>query len=388
MAESPQPLESLLRSRRVIVCVGAGGVGKTTISAAMGVAAARMGRNTLVLTVDPARRLANALGLSSFEQHIQTIPAAAFSAQTDPSPHPLDVAMLDVKSTFDRVIERHTSSARSRDAILNNTFYRQASTALAGSQEYMAMQRLYEVVVDEPYDLVILDTPPSAHALDFLDAPRRMIELFGSSAFRRLLRGFSGGGAGSRMFASQSLLMRGLGRFTSADMFHNLLSFFAALSETFDGFVRGAEDVLALLHSERTAFVIVSAPDDGSTHEGLYLRQRLRDEHMQLGAWVLNRTRPESSKPRAVSVDLPQRLGAALADSDLTTTQVDQIATAALMMADMAAADAAHKRRLQEKMAGQPQVVTVARAEVEPASLAELSRLARVLVADSSVDAP
>lgn len=385
MKHSVQPVEQLLNDHRVLVCVGAGGVGKTTISAALGVAAARLGKRTLVLTVDPARRLANALGLETFAEDIQTIDAASFAGPKDRNPIALDVAMLDVKSTFDRVVERHAGSPEKRRAILENKFYQQASTALAGSQEYMAMQRLYEVAVDEPYDLIILDTPPSAHALDFLDAPRRMIDLFGSTAFRKLLSGFSGGVGSGRMFSRGSLLMRGLGRFTSADMFHNLLSFFAALSATFDGFVKGARDVLELLHSERTAFLIVSAADDGSTHEGLYLRQRLQDEQMRLGAWVLNRVRPESTAPLTARDDLANRIQAAINGNDGDLAAAESIARAALIVAEMAEHDAAHGRKLVAQLNTLPQLVTMPRAEVEPASLPELSRLAELLVADTSV---
>ena len=384
MPEPTQPLERLLRKHRVLVCVGAGGVGKTTISAALGVAAARMGRRTLVLTVDPARRLANALGLASFAEDVQTIPAESFAGENDAAPVALDVAMLDVKSTFDRVVERYTSDAQSRDAILHNPFYQQASTALAGSQEYMAMQRLYEVVVDEPYDLIVLDTPPSAHALDFLEAPQRMIDLFGSLAFRKLLSGFKAGGS-SRIFDPRSLLMRGLGRFTSADMFHNLLSFFAALSETFDGFVRGAEDVLALLHSQRTSFIIVSAADEGSTHEGLYLRRRLLKEQMQLGGWVLNRIRRHHDLPGSLSeAAWHDQVTRAWAELGCHGT-AEGAMNAAHAMAILSGKDAQHAEKLAKELAGNPMMVTVLRAEVEPASLAELSSLAASLVADSSV---
>ncbi len=384
-----QPLEAMLDGRRVIVCVGAGGVGKTTVSAALGVAAAKRGKKALVLTVDPARRLANALGLAAFEEHAQEIGIQRFAHHGCTVAEPLNVAMLDVKSTFDRVVKRYARSERSQQAILGNPFYQQASTALAGSQEYMAMQRLYEVVVDEPYDLIVLDTPPSAHALDFLDAPRRMIELFGSKAFRKLLSGFSSGTGAARMFRRGSLLMRGLGRFTSADMFHNLLEFFAALSETFDGFVRGAEDVLTLLHSDKTAFVIVSAPDDGSTHEGLYLKQRLSDEGMNLGAWVLNRVRDDRIEPLDAEEQLAERIGTILspAHSDVMSVATD-VAESALLLARMSSNDRTHRQRLVAQLGPNPALVSVPRAEIEPSSLRELDALAATLTSPASVITP
>lgn len=162
-----QSLAQLIETKRIIVCVGAGGVGKTTISAALGVLAARSGRRALVLTVDPAKRLANTLGLGAFSENVQRIGPEAFAAQGCTVAVSLDAAMLDVKRTFDRVVSRYSKTAQSRDKILAHPFYQQASTALAGSQEYMAMERLYECASTGDYDVIVLDTPPSAHALDF-----------------------------------------------------------------------------------------------------------------------------------------------------------------------------------------------------------------------------
>ncbi len=386
-------VRQLLHNKRVLVCVGAGGVGKTTVSAALGVAAAQQGLRTLVLTVDPARRLANALGLAAFDEHVQTISVEDFAADGAHVAAPLDVAMLDVKSTFDRAVLRLAPTPEKAQAILDNRFYQQGSTVLAGSQEYMAMARLYEVVTETSYDLVVLDTPPSAHALDFLEAPQRMIDLFGSGAFRMLLRSLRRQREGAGMFRKGGLVMRGLGRFTSAESFTALLEFFSLLSETFDGFIQTAQDVTALLRSERTAFLVVSACDETSTTEGLYLSDRLLQEEMTVGAWVLNRVQSFSEAAldapdqvaaelrHAIAAETPGRAEtAAPSQQDAETLQAIQ--TVAAAMARLARSDHGHLDTLRARLAKRPhapEVVPVPRAREEPARLSELSALAQIL---------
>ena len=382
------PLAELIKDRRVLVCVGAGGVGKTTISATIGVAAARAGRRTLVLTVDPARRLANALGLGAFDEQVQTVGVEHFAADRPDLARPLDVAMLDVKSTFDRVVRRYATSDAHYQAIVGNDFYHQASTALAGSQEYMAMERLYEIATSASYDLIVLDTPPSAHALDFLDAPKRLIALLESPTFRLLLRSFrrshdEGGG----LFRKGSLLMRGIDRFTGAEMFHGLLDFFATLSATFDGFVERARNVLTLMNSERTAFVIVSACDETSIHEGLFLHKRLREEQMPVGAWVLNRVRPYSTLPLDAGDQLTAELTAALAKTaagrhanGTVESTAAQLASASVDLAHLSLEDHRLQQRLERALEGELPVIAVPRSRDEPATLHELCRLAGSLV--------
>ena len=382
------PLAELIKDRRVLVCVGAGGVGKTTISATIGVAAARAGRRTLVLTVDPARRLANALGLGAFDEQVQTVGVEHFAADRPDLARPLDVAMLDVKSTFDRVVRRYATSDTHYQAIIGNDFYHQASTALAGSQEYMAMERLYEIATSASYDLIVLDTPPSAHALDFLDAPKRLIALLESPAFRLLLRSFRRShGEGGGLFRKGSLLMRGIGRFTGAEMFHGLLDFFATLSATFDGFVERARNVLALINSERTAFVIVSACDETSIHEGLFLHKRLRDEQMPVGAWVLNRVRPYSTLPLDAGDQLAAALTQALAETasgrhanGTVESTAARLASVSVDLARLSLEDQRLKQRLERALEGELPVIAVPRSRDEPASLQELCRLAGSLV--------
>ena len=381
----PADLASLIEHQKVIVCVGAGGVGKTTLSAAIGVAAAQAGRRTLVLTVDPARRLANALGLAAFSEQVQRISVADFAAQGCVVAQPLDAVMLDVKRTFDRVVARYARTPESRDIILNHPFYRQASTALAGSQEYMASERLYECAMSGEYDLVVLDTPPSVHALDFLDAPGRLVDLFDSPAFRMLLK--PPGRVRSGMFRTGSVVMRGLSKFTSVEMFSNLLEFFSHLSETFDGFVARAREVQALLASAQTSFVLVAACDTPSTEQALFLGEHLQQHQMEVGAFVVNRVAPFAMAPASagpefedeVAAWLQKKGGGAFGDAREQQRTARAMAQVARQLAAMSRNDAEHLSRVRARVGAGVTLVPVARREDEPDSLAALCGLADTL---------
>ncbi len=382
----PLSLAHIIAEKRVIVVVGAGGVGKTTLSAAIGVAAARLGRRALVLTVDPARRLASAMGLEKFDENVQRIPVADFAAQHCVVSAPLDAAMLDVKRTFDRVVARYAKTPESRDAILNHPFYRQASTTLAGTQEYMAMERLYESATSGDWDLIVLDTPPSAHALDFLDAPDRLVGLFDSRAFQMLLKPSQKLRTGP--FRAGSVVMRGLSRFTSVEMFSELLQFFSHLSDTFEGFVEGARRTQALLRGPETAFVLVSACDATSTEEARYLRQKLKEQDMFAASWVVNRVAPFPTAPAHAGPELELQLEALLlklgpdaigGDARQAPRTAKVLGEAARRLATLALADA----RVVETVRGLArdlQVLPVPRAPDEPDSLAGLFRMTEALL--------
>lgn len=379
-------LADIIAQKRVIVVVGAGGVGKTTLSAAIGVASARLGRRTLVLTVDPARRLASALGLEKFDENVQRIPVADFAAQHCVVAAPLDAAMLDVKRTFDRVVARYAKTPESRDAILNHPFYRQASTTLAGTQEYMAMERLYESATSGQWDLIVLDTPPSAHALDFLDAPDRLVGLFDSRAFQLLLKPSQKLRTGP--FRAGSVVMRGLSRFTSVEMFSELLQFFSHLSDTFEGFVAGARRTQALLRGAETAFVLVSSCDATSTEEARYLRKKLQEQEMLAASWVVNRVAPFPTSPAGAGPELETQLEALLlalgpdaigGDVRQAPRTAKALGEAARRLAVLALADA----RVVETVRGLArdlQVLPVPRAPDEPDSLAGLYRMTDALL--------
>ncbi len=400
------PIAAAVRTRRVLVVVGAGGVGKTTLSAALGLAAAVEGRRALVLTVDPARRLANALGLKAFDQHTQVIPKEALRAAGIDAQVGVEVAMLDIQSTFDRVVTRHVANPAAARAIMDNPFYRTASTALAGSQEYMAIERLAEVVASGDHDLIVLDTPPSAHALDFLEAPQRLIDLFENRAFRALLRPFAGKGASSGMFARGSLVMRGVGRFTSAESFHDLLGFFGALSSGFDSWVARGREVLALLRSDGTSFLVVSGTDDASRDEAQFLLDRLRQDGLAVEAWLVNRVAIAHVGVLGEAGSLADHIRAALQGDPASAAETlappaapdeaavvpvnlerraGRLARAALAMARVADRDRTLLAALTQRRSSELPIIAITRREVEPADLGELGQLAAELTATTAL---
>ena len=248
-------------------------------------------RCALALTVDPARRLATSLGLDSFSEEQRRIDDASLRKAGLAVEGTLDAAMLDTKSTFDRIITTYAPNAEIRDRILANRFYRNASSSLAGSQEYMAMEKLYEIrsARQSPYDLIVLDTPPSSHALDFLLAPGRMLGLMDSDTFRAMLASLkavgwrAGGGRLSR------LVFSGVGRFVGGDVFMNLLEFFESFSSMYDGFSDRSRRVETLLRSDDVRFLIVASPAQPSIDEARFLRETLRSEGMPFGGYVVNR---------------------------------------------------------------------------------------------------
>lgn len=284
-------LRDLVHEASVLVSVGSGGVGKTTTAALLGLEAALAGRRVLVMTVDPARRLANSLGLDEMKDEVQQIDLA----HLDPAPGgELHATMLDMKEAFDAIVTRHAKDEATRDAILGNRFYRFFSTSLAGAQELSASERLYEVVASGEWDLVVLDTPPTANALDFLEAPLRFFDALDSAAFQWAIQAgqlAARGGVGLLHFGTH-LVTRTLGRFTGEEFFAELSSFLGHFSSLFDGFRERTRATSELLTSPTTRFVIVTSPDPLTVEEALYFRERLAEHRVHLAAVVVNRVRP------------------------------------------------------------------------------------------------
>jgi anion-transporting ArsA/GET3 family ATPase len=303
-------LRTLIESRRVILCVGCGGVGKTTTAAALGLAAAASGKRALCLTIDPARRLAESLGLSEMMTEEQRIDPARLAEAGIPVRGSLTVMMLDTKSTFDDLITRHASTPESRDRILKNKLYRHVSTSLAGTQEYMAMEKLYALKDDARFDLIVVDTPPTANALDFLDAPDRMIDALDSAVLRWLAAAFQASGKLSfRLLAKgASAALRGMARLTGQGFLEALAEFIVLINEMFGGFRARATEVRQALRGAEVAYVLVTSPDPMSIREILYFGDRLREQRMPRDAVVVNRVRPER-KGRPSPGDVKGELG-------------------------------------------------------------------------------
>jgi anion-transporting ArsA/GET3 family ATPase len=291
MVASPDALSSLVESRRVLVTVGAGGVGKTTTAAALSVAAARRGRRVLCLTIDPAKRLAESLGIEAMTTDAVTVDPARFEAVGIPIKGSLTAAMLDTKRTFDELVIKYSSSKEKAERLLSNRLYQYVSTSLAGTQEYMAMEKLVAVKDDPRYDLIVLDTPPTANALDFLDAPERLMEALDSATMRWFVEAFQSSGKFSLNLVAKSAaaVLRGIGKITGGGFLEAMAEFISELNELFGGFKERAGRVQQTLRAPDVAFVLVTSPSPPAIKEVLYFAERLEEAKMPRGALVVNR---------------------------------------------------------------------------------------------------
>jgi anion-transporting ArsA/GET3 family ATPase len=282
-------LDGAIRDAHVLVTTGAGGVGKTTTAAAIGLAAARAGRRTLVLTIDPARRLAQAMGLEglSDEPTEVEVPGAAEGGE-------LWAMMLDMQTTFDRLIDRHASTAENARNIKTNRIYRTLSSTLSGTQEYMAMERLHELHDTGEWDLLVVDTPPTRSALDFLDAPKRMTSFLEGRLLSLLMK--PGMAAGKRVGKvvgfGATAFMKVAGKVTGMDLLEDLASFFRNFEGMYQGFKERAEEVLALLQRPSSRFVVVTSPEPPPLREAKFFLERLEQEGLHSAGVVVNRIRP------------------------------------------------------------------------------------------------
>lgn len=271
-------------SNRVVVCCGAGGVGKTTTAAAMALRAAEYGRNVVVLTIDPAKRLAQALGVEDLGNTPQRVPLAAEVKGE------LHAMMLDMRRTFDEMVVQYSADAERAEAILENQFYQTVATSLAGTQEYMAMEKLGQLLAEDKWDLIVVDTPPSRNALDFLDAPKRLGSFMDSRLWRLLLA--PGRGIGKLVTGAVGLAMKALSTVLGSQMLADAAGFVQALDATFDGFRQKADKTYELLKRRGTQFVVVSAAEPDALREATFFVDRLSQERMPLAGLILNRTHP------------------------------------------------------------------------------------------------
>jgi len=272
----------------IIVCCGSGGVGKTTTSAALALRAAERGRKVVVLTIDPARRLAQSMGIEALDNTPRPVhgvePAAGGS---------LDAMMLDMKRTFDEVVESQASPEKAKQ-ILENPFYVALSSSFAGTQEYMAMEKLGQIHRDAQasgdYDLIIVDTPPSRSALDFLDAPERLSSFLDGRFIRLLLA--PARGPARMMTAGLSLITNALTKILGAQVLRDMQTFVAAFDTLFGGFRQRAQKTFELLQADGTAFLVIAAPEPDALREAAYFVERLSEDRMPLAGLVVNRASP------------------------------------------------------------------------------------------------
>ena len=282
-------LEQLLAAKEVVVTCGSGGVGKTTTAAALGtMAAVHLGGKVLVLTVDPARRLASAMGMERFGNVEVRVPAETFAAAGLEPRGELWAAMLDTKQSWDDLIRRHAPDVRTREAILANPLYQNVTGKFVQSHDYIAMERLYDLHASGTYDLIVVDTPPTRNALDFLAAPERMAEFFSSRLLRWLLAPYRSRfvNAASRPFYQVA------DRILGSAFLQDIAEFFILFQSMYDGFVERARAVERVLGDRRTTFVVVSTLESGPAREAEFFIRALADRDLHLGALVLNKVLP------------------------------------------------------------------------------------------------
>lgn len=284
------PIKEALASSDVLVTVGSGGVGKTTVAATIALRAAMEGQGSLVCTIDPARRLANALGLTALGNTETLIADETFARAGLAAGAPMRAMMLDMKRTWDELIERR-APADKRDKILNNRFYQSLSSALAGSQEYVAMEKLWELRTQRDYPLIVLDTPPTAHALDFLDAPNRILDFLDNDAAKWLLTpALAAGKIGLKLFnLGGSYVAKTIARFTGTETLQQLAEFMLAMSGMNEGFRERAHETRALLEAGSTSFLLVTGPMPDRLDEAVYFHTLLQQNKMRVAAIVVNR---------------------------------------------------------------------------------------------------
>ncbi|MFQ5666051.1 MAG: ArsA family ATPase [Candidatus Binatia bacterium] len=303
--------DELLRRHRVIICAGSGGVGKTTTAASLAVYAALAGRRTMVLTIDPAKRLANALGIRTLGGD----PAPVTIGELPEGM--LSVMMLDQKGAWDELVEHHAPSPEIRDRILRNHFYQHLSQSFAGSQEYMAIEQLCSLHASGAYDLIVVDIPPTRHALDFLEAPQRIADFLDRRVVKWFVRPYFSAGWATMQFVNRTVgfLFRRLEEATGISALIEVSEFFTSMSGLFEEFEPRVRRVYALLRAADTAFVLVATPEEQVLSEAEYFCRKVRELDMSLRGVVFNRTHREMTgrrrgvKPEEVTQLMVRLLG-------------------------------------------------------------------------------
>jgi len=345
---------------RIVVCTGSGGVGKTTTAAVVAMEAARRGRRACVVTIDPARRLANAMGLAGL--------TGTATRVDGPWDGELWALMLDTKSTFDALVAKHAGDPAQAEAILSNRFYRNISGALSGTQEYMAMEKLYELHHDGGYDLVVVDTPPTRNALDFLEAPRRLTRFLDHRLYKLLMTPTKGLARAVNV-AAQAFL-RTVSKVVGGDVVADSIEFFTAFDGMETGFSERAEAVVELLTHDETAFVLVTAPRRDVVEEATFFAEKLHEADIPVRALVVNRVHPHFTDAPADTLRLRAGTHAGTALGELYANLAD--------FATVAASEDDHLHGLSARVAPAP-VVKVPFLDSDVHDLGGLALIARHL---------
>jgi anion-transporting ArsA/GET3 family ATPase len=351
---------------KVIVCCGSGGVGKTTTAAALAVRAAERGRKTVVLTIDPARRLAQALGLPELDNQPRRVEVDGFEPAGE-----LAAMMLDMRRTFDDMVHSHAGPERAKE-VLANPFYRTISSSFSGTQEYMAMEKLGQLAADGQWDLIIVDTPPSRSALDFLDAPQRLSAALDGRMIRLLAGPAKASGWGLRKIvgAGFTLFAKAVSTIVGGQMLADASAFVQAFDSMFGGFRERSTRTYELLRSGGTAFLVVAAPEPDALREASYFVERLAGESMPLAGLVVNRTHPSLA-------DLPGPKALAAAEA-LERRGDAPLAAAVLRLHADRVSVADRERRLVARFTRAHEGVAVVRVPAMPSDVHDLTGLRQI----------
>jgi anion-transporting ArsA/GET3 family ATPase len=311
-------VDEILEGRSICICAGSGGVGKTTTAAAIATGMAARGLRVCVLTIDPAKRLADSLGLVELGNEAERVDPALFERHGIEMRGELWAMMLDAKATFDELVARQAPDEESRDRVLGNRIYQQISNALAGSQEYMAMEKLFELHTEGRFDLLVLDTPPTRNALDFLDAPRRLTQFIEGRSLRVFMKptGLAARFAGRGATVALGVLKRIVG----FDLLADLAEFFNAFSGMVDGFQARAKRVNSLLADPHTCFLVICGPQGEPIDEAVYFHRKLVEAKLPFGGVVVNKVHYPAERLRGDGDgqgDLEAALAARLGDEGL-----------------------------------------------------------------------
>jgi len=366
----------ILEGKDICICAGSGGVGKTTTSAAIALGMAARGLKVCVLTIDPAKRLADSLGLKELGNEAKQVDPKLFAEQGVEIEGELWAMMLDAKATFDELVARQAPDEESRDRVLNNRIYQQISSALAGSQEYMAMEKLFELHTGGRFDLLVLDTPPTRNALDFLDAPQRLTQFIEGRSLRVFMKptGIAAKVAGRGASVALGVLKRIVG----FDLLSDLAEFFNAFSGMVDGFQARAKRVNSLLGDSRTCFLVVCGPQGEPVDEAVYFHRKLVEAKLPFGGVIVNKVHYPAEKLRGDNGDLPAALAEKLGDEDLGRRVAENFAD----YQALAERDAANIERLAKELRTKG-VIRVPYLDEDVHDLAGLAEINRYLFASS-----
>jgi len=373
------PVEEIIQGREIVICAGSGGVGKTTTSAAIALGMAARGLKVCVLTIDPAKRLADSLGLEELGNEARRVEPKLLREQgVDVSGGgELWAMMLDAKETFDALVARHAEDAEARDRVLNNRIYQQISGALAGSQEYMAMEKLFELHSEGRFDLLVLDTPPSRNALDFLDAPKRLTQFIEGRSLQIFMRPT---GLAARVASrGTGVVLSVLKRIVGFDLLADLSEFFSAFSGMIDGFQDRAHRVSSLLSDEKTSFLVVCGPQGEPIDEAVFFHSKLVENGMHFGGVVINRVRYRLGTRQVKVNDLTGRIDSELGDEDLARRLARTLAEYDVL----AVRDQKNIEKLAKALNGEP-VIRVPYLDTDVHDIAGLGEINRYLFADEA----